>query len=117
MAQAQEKAVTKVSVVQQKGETVRFSLTSSQPFIFASNRYMLYIGDKEFALNEQSVEHEKGLMTFLIPAADFKALRDGASIYLTYGQVDVTLTNMEEMANTTRRCWSLGKFSKDLLTR
>jgi len=112
---AQEKPKTQVSSVKQKGETVKFSLTSSKPFIFGSNRYMLYIGNKEFTRSEQSDKNGKGYMTFFIPADDFKSLQEGSKIYLTYGDVNAGETDMDEMAKTSRRCWTLGKFSKKLL--
>src|SRR5579871_2710315 len=83
---AQEKPKTEVTSVKQKGTTVRFSLTSSKSFIFGSNRYILYIGNKAFMLNEQSHKNGKGYMTFLIPVDEFKQLGDGANMYLSYGQ-------------------------------
>ncbi|MFI5195795.1 MAG: hypothetical protein ACHQD8_01780 [Chitinophagales bacterium] len=114
---AQEKPKTETTSVKQKDETVRFSLTSSKPFIFGSNRYVLYIGNKEFTRNEQSHKNGKGYMTFLIPADDFNSLQEGAGIYLTYGQVNVEEADMNEMSKNSRRCWSLGQFSKNLLTK
>jgi hypothetical protein len=111
---AQEKAQTKLTSVKQSGETVRFSLTSSKPFIFANNRYVLYVGTKEFFGLEQSKKDGKGYMTFIIPLSDFNNLKDGDGMYLSYGKVDAEAVNMEELAKG-RRCWGLGKFSKSLL--
>lgn len=114
---AQEKAKTQITSVKQKSEIIRFSLTSSKPFIFGSNKYILYIGNKEFTRNEQSHKNGKGYMTFLVPADDFDRLQDGSNIYLTYGEVSVEEVDMDAMSNSSRRCWSLGKFSKNLLTK
>ena len=114
---AQDKPTTQISTVKQKGEIIRVSLTSSKPFIFGSNRYILYIGNKAFTRNEQSHKNGKGSMTFLIPADDFDRLPEGANIYITYGQVNVEEDDMVEMSKTSQRCWSLGKFSKNLLTK
>jgi hypothetical protein len=113
-AVAQEKAKTEITTVKQKGTTVRVSLASSKPFIFGSNRYILYIGNKSFMLNEQSHKNGKGYMTFLIPADEFKTLGEGANMYLSYGPVNVEEQDMEQLAKG-RRCWSIGKFSKSLL--
>ena len=38
---AQEKAKTEITSVKQKDQTIRFTLTSSKPQIFADNRYVL----------------------------------------------------------------------------
>jgi hypothetical protein len=114
---AQEKPKTKISSVKQKDGTVRFSLTSSRPFIFGSNRYILHIGNSDFMRNEQSHKNGKGYMTFLVPSGDLNNIRDGAHIYLTYGQVDIEETDMDELSKNSRRCWSLGYYSKDLLTK
>ncbi len=115
---AQEKAVTKIAFVKHNKEIINFTLTSSKPFIFGGNRYMLYIGDKDFTRYEQSKNNGKGTLTFFIPAEDFNALKEGASIYLSYGRVTNGGTqDLEEVSKQSRRCWSLGKFSNKLLTK
>jgi hypothetical protein len=117
-AAAQEKSKTQLSSVKQKDATILFSLSSSQPFIFANNRYLLYIGNKEFHLQEQTNDDDgTGHMSFFVQPGDFDKLQEGSAMYLTYGAVDIENANMEELANYTRRCWSLGKFSKTLLTK
>ena len=114
---AQEKARTKIAHVRQKEQLVLFTLTSSKPFIFGSNKYYLYIGDHEFTRNEQSKSNGKGRMTFLIPTDDFNKLTDGASIYLTYGRLtsDGGMSMAEMSRENFVQCWSLGKFSKTML--
>jgi hypothetical protein len=113
---AQEKAQTKISSVTQKGETVRYSLTSSKPFIVGNNRYILRIGDKDFFRYEQSDNKGSGSITFLIPENDFNALAEGNSVYLTYGKASED-ADMEGLAKKSPRCWLIGKFSKDILTK
>lgn len=111
---AQAKPQTQITTVHQQDETVRFSLSSTKPFIFGDNRYVLYIGHNEFFAHEQSKQDGKGYMTFLIPADEYSRLKEGAAIYLTYGKVNVDEQDMTNLAKTSR-CWPLGKFSKSLL--
>jgi len=113
---AQEKAQTKISSVIQKGETIRYSLSSSQPFIVGNNRYILHIGDRGFSQYEQSKSKGTGLITFLIPVTDFNDLPDGKSVFLTYGSVSED-ADLESLANKSTRCWFIGKFEKDILTK
>jgi hypothetical protein len=114
---AQEKAKTGVASVKQKGETVRFSLVSSKPFIFANNRYVLYLGEKAFYKNEQWEKKGKGYLTYFIPASEFKQVKEGAKMYLSYGDIDVTASDIEDYAKESRKCWSLGNFNKNLLKK
>ena len=116
---ATEKPKTRISYVKQKGDLVRFSLTSSKPFIFGSNKYYLHIGDKEFTRAEQSKSNGKGRLTFLIPSTDFKALKDGNAIYLTYGDPGVAdEAGFEELCKAgSPKCWSLGTFNKSMLSK
>ncbi len=117
---AQDKARTRIVQVKQKGDIVLFTLSSSKPFIFGSNRYYLRIGDKSFTRNEQSHTNGKGRMTFLIPKGDFNRLNESAAIYLTYGNIsEDDASSLEELgkADDFLRCWSLGKFSRKLLTK
>jgi len=115
--QAQEKAITEITTVKQKGETILVTLTSSKPFIFANNRYALYIGEREFTKYDQKKENDKGILTFVIPADEYNIFRDGDNIYLSYGTINVAETDMEAYAKQSRRCWSLGKFSSSMLTK
>ena len=116
---AQQKAVTSIAEVKEKDQLVSFTLTSSKPFIFANNRYILHIGSKEFYSSRQSFDNNGvGSMTFLIQDADFIALPEGEDIYLTYGKVSVDGKDMDAMTKSEYApFWSLGKFSKSLLTK
>jgi hypothetical protein len=115
---AQEKPKTKITTVKHKGENMLFTLTSSKPFIFGSNKYYLHVGDKSFTRNEQSKSNGRGRMTFIIPTNEFNTLKDGEAIYLTYGRPSNDDMSLEEMSkDNNTRCWSLGKFSRSLLTK
>ena len=115
---AQERIKTKIAHVKQKKETVLFTLHSSKPFIFANNRYILHIGNNDFYRNTQFIKDGKGIMTFMIPVADFNSLQEGTDIYLTYGQPTTDNSELEELSKADyARCWSLGKFSKTLLAK
>ncbi len=114
---AQGKATISITSVKQKGETVRYTITSSRPFIFGNNRYVLYIGSKNFYTYEQAKKNGKGILSFLIPVKDFKELAQGAETYVTYGHVNVETTDMTELSEYSKKCWSLGKFDKALLKK
>jgi hypothetical protein len=113
---AQAKSKVEISSVKQKAETVRFMLSSSKPFMVGDNRYILHIGDKEFSRYEQSKNNGKGYITFLMYTDDFDKLENDKKVYLTYGSVSEE-ADMEKLSKQSARCWSLGKFSKGLLTK
>jgi hypothetical protein len=115
---AQEKAKVEIVSARQKGNTVLFTVASSGNFIVGGNVYVLHIGDKTFSHYKQSVAHGKGSLAFLIPAADFNNLKEGANIYLTYGNKNETEKGMEEMSKPGQGpCWALGKFNPQILTK
>jgi hypothetical protein len=117
-ATAQNKPTVAISSVKQNGKTVNFTLTSSKPFIFGGNRYVLYIGDKDFMLNTQSHPNGKGIITFFIPEEDFNSIKEGAGVYLTYGHIFKDGDpSMEAKVAQNSHGWALGKFSKGLLTK
>jgi hypothetical protein len=115
---AQQKVRTELTSVKQKGKDIDFTITSSKPFIFGSNRYVFHVADKKFFLHRQFKENGKGVMVFFVPADDFEGLREGAGMFLTYGDGANNEHDLEH-ANKMNpvRCASLGKFSKQLLTK
>ena len=113
-ANAQQKAVTKIASVKQGAKTVAITITSSKPFIFGNNRYMLYIGDKDFTMYHQPHDDAKNQLTFDVPAESYANLKDGEDVYLTYGSVFHSGSDRPAIAKTNKRCWSLGKFSKNM---
>ncbi len=112
---AQVKPTDKVANIKEKGSNVLFTISSSRPFIFGNNRYVLYIGKKDFSQYEQSKKNGKGLITFYIPSTEFKSLKDGVEMYLNYGAIDVEEQDMDALAKQSRKCWSLGKLNKSIL--
>jgi hypothetical protein len=115
---AQQKIEKNIASVKSNGEFVDFNLSSPRPFIFGNNRYILHIGNADFYRNKQTINPDRtGSMTFLIPISDFNALKDGAAIYLTYGQPTTDNNDLEELSKGALPCWSLGKFDKSLLNK
>ena len=114
---AQTKPVDKVASVKESGHNILFSITSTKPFVFGNNRYVLYIGRKEFKQYEQSKKNGRGLITFFIPVSDFKNLQDGEGMFLCYGSIEVEELDMDALAKQSRKCWALGKFKKSILTK
>jgi hypothetical protein len=117
-AVAQSKATVEIGTVKETGKNVNFTLTSSKQFIVGNNVYVLHIDDKVFWLYEQTENNEKGILIFHIPAEDFNNLKEGSAIYLTYGNKSMEEGEMKEMCKQEYfPCWSLGQFSKNLLTK
>jgi hypothetical protein len=116
---AQIKPKTEISKAKTIPGKVEFTLTSEKPFIFGSNRYILYIGNKAFYLNKQWKEEGKGKMVFYIPTQDFNSLPEGVAVYLTYGTIFRSEDEQirEEISKVNNRCWPLGKFSKTILSK
>ena len=114
---AQDKNKTKIGYLKHKGKDVLFNITGSKPFIFGGNTYVLHIGSNEFTIYQQTKVKNTGSLTFTIYEADFQTLRDDDNIYLTYGN----LSGEEDLEDLSKEqyspCWSLGKFSKKLLTK
>ncbi len=114
---AQEKAKTEITSVKQKDQTILFTLTSSKPLIFADNRYVLYVGKKAFVRSEVPGEENNRTISFLIGEQEFNTLNEGANMYLSYGDLDIESMDMEAYTAESIKCWSMGKFTKALLTK
>lgn len=114
---AQTKAQTTISAVKQKGTNVNFTLSSTRPFLYAGNRYILYVGDKEFTRYDQVKLEGKDNISFIVPVEAYKTFRDGDAMYLTYGKLFHEGADRAAVAKQNKRCWSLGKFSPSLLTK
>ena len=114
---AQDKNKTKIGYLKHKGKDVLFNIIGTKPFIFGGNTYILHIGDKEFTIYQQTKFENKGSLTFTIYEADYQTLKDGANIFLTYGN----LSREEDLEDLSKEqyspCWSLGKFTKKLLSK
>ncbi len=112
-----QKAKTEIASVKQSGEVVRFTVTSSKPLIFGNNRYVLYIGDKEFALSETPADENNKNISFLIGAGEFSSLKEGADVYVSYGHINMEEQDVAAHAQRSHKCWHLGKFSSSMLTK
>jgi predicted RecA/RadA family phage recombinase len=115
-AQDQKQKVN-ISLFKQEGKTVTVTITSPNEFYIGGNTHVLHIGDKHFDLNEQNNIDGTGYLKFFIPAADFKDLKEGAKVYLSYGELNTE--DEQEVAMMCKEastpCWSLGKLNKKLL--
>lgn len=115
-AQGRTKAAVTITSVKQSADQVRFTIKSSRPLIFGNNEYVLYIGKKEFSLSEVPQDDANKTITFLLNETDFKALEEGAPMYVTYGHVNTEM-DMVTYAQQSHKCWAIGTFNKALLTK
>lgn len=116
-ASAQEKQKATVSLIRQNGNTVTVTITSSEEFYIGGNTHILHIGNKHYDRNEQNNVDGKGILKFFIPANEFKVLKNGTKMYLTYGELDMENEQEIEAYSKEResRCWALGKLNKKML--
>ncbi len=114
---AQEKQKATIHSLKQNGNTVALTVTSPNEFYMGGNKHILHIGNKDFDLYDQVNDDGSGSLKFFIPVSDFKALKDGERIYLSYGEMDVE--NVQEAEAICKQsysaCWSLGKLNKKQL--
>ncbi len=119
---AQDKAKTEITTVKQNVQTVEFTVESSKPFYYGGNVHILHIGNKDFSHSKQSKSGAKGILTFLIPVADWNALTEGNDVWVTYGNLLKTAPDEQADIKTLceqspNKCWYLGKFSSGLLKK
>lgn len=115
---AQEKTQTRIATVTEKDNNIAFTISSDKKFIFGGNRYVLHIGDKVYMRSQQSFENGKGLLTFFISKSEFDKLPEGKSVYLSYGNMESDEQELEKLSTRDYpTCWSLGKFTKRLLSK
>ncbi len=115
---AQNKATLEIGTVKQKDKMVAFTINSSHRFVVGGNTYVLHIGPAEFAHYKQSFKSGVGSLVFQVPVAAYNSLKDGNSMYLTYGHKDESEKEMEAQSKEAQgSVWSLGKFSTKLLTK
>jgi hypothetical protein len=119
---AQEKAKTEITSVKQNVQTVEFTVESTKPFYMGGNIHILHIGNKDFKYSKQAKEDGKGILTFLIPVADWTALTDGDAVWMTYGNLFKTAPDQQTdikalCEKSPDKCWYLGKFNSGLLKK
>jgi hypothetical protein len=113
-AKAEEKQKARISLIRQTGNTVALTVSSPHEFYVGGNKHILYIGGKHFDLYEQNNEDGRGYLKFFIPADDFKMIKDGTRVYLSYGELEIE--NEDELEALCKQnfgpCWQLGKLNK-----
>ena len=119
---AQENAKTEITTVKQNAETIEFTIESTKPFYYGGNIHILHIGNTDFKYSKQSKTDGKGVLTFLIPVADWNALADGSDVWMTYGNVFRIIPNEQTdikalCEKSPNKCWYLGKFGNALLKK
>lgn len=117
---AQQKQDIYIELVKQNNNTVEFTLVANTPFYVGGNVYVLHIGDKNFHLSQQDNDDKnRGYLKFFIPLNEFAELKDGSTVYLTYGYLDVTAEQDVQTLynNDPAHCWVAGKFNKTQLTK
>lgn len=119
-AWAQGKMVVKLSRITDKGNDIVISFTSDKKFIFGSNRYVLYVGDKTFFRSQQSYDYANhtGHLQFFVPLEDWEQLRDGSKMFISYGLADESVEDLEKLStNEFPTCWNLGLLSRSALEK
>jgi hypothetical protein len=120
-AQNSSISLARTGVVKQVDNTIEFTINASEPFYVGGNMHILTIDKERFSLYRQEDLDGKGKLIFLIPSISFSKLKEGASIYLSYGEVLDELSTDDEMQDVCKispdRCKYLGSFSKSILSK
>jgi hypothetical protein len=118
-AVAQEKQKAKIGQIKQENDKVTVTVTSAKEFYVGGNVHVLYMGDKSYSLYDQQNEDGKGILKFYVPSEEFKAIKDGARVYMSYGEL--VLEEGEKVEDVCKEnfcpCWSLGKLNKKQLKK
>jgi hypothetical protein len=116
---AQEKQKAKIGQIRQENDKVTVTVTSSKEFYVGGNVHILYMGDKSYSLYDQQNEDGKGLLKFYVPSEEFRAIKDGSRVYMSYGEL--VLEEGEKVEDVCKEnfcpCWSLGKLNKKQLKK
>ena len=98
-------------------ETVEISLKSAEPFYAGNNIFTLYIGNKGFNLYRQEDIEGKGLIVFLILKKEFDQLKNGANIFIGYGDKP-SEESLESLCETLPNMYHyLGAFQPEKLIK
>jgi hypothetical protein len=116
---AQDKQKARIGQIKQEKDKVTVTVTSSKEFYVGGNVHILYMGDKSYSLYDQQNEDGKGLLKFYVPAEEFRAIKDGSRVYMSYGEL--VLEEGEKVEDVCKEnfcpCWSLGKLNKKQLKK
>lgn len=113
---SQSAAITKII---QNGQRIELTVSASKPFYVGGNIHILHIGKKDFSLSKQNNSDGKGIIIFYIPVEEFNTLTEGDYIWMSYGNKfkkipDPTSDPAKFCKKNSKKCWALGKFSKQL---
>ncbi len=118
-AMSQDKQKAKIGQIKQENDKVTVTVTSSKEFYVGGNVHVLYLGDKSYSLYDQQNEDGKGILKFYVPSEEFRAIKDGARVYMSYGEL--VLEEGEKVEDVCKEnfcpCWSLGKLNKKQLKK
>jgi hypothetical protein len=116
---AQDKQKARIGQIKQEKDKVTVTVTSSKEFYVGGNVHILYLGDKSYSLYDQQNEDGKGMLKFYVPAEEFRAIKDGSRVYMSYGEL--VLEEGEKVEDVCKEnfcpCWSLGKLNKKQLKK
>lgn len=116
---AQDKQKAKIGQIKLENDKVTVTVTSSKEFYVGGNVHILYLGDKSYSLYDQQNEDGKGMLKFYVPVDEFKSIKDGARVYMSYGEL--VLEEGETVEDVCKEnfcpCWSLGKLNKKQLKK
>ena len=116
---AQDKQKARIGQIKQEKDKVTLTVTSSKEFYVGGNVHILYMGDKSYSLYDQQNEDGKGMLKFYVPSEEFRAIKDGSRVYMSYGEL--VLEEGEKVEDVCKEnfcpCWSLGKLNKKQLKK
>jgi hypothetical protein len=116
---AQDKQKARIGQIKQEKDKVTVTVTSSKEFYVGGNVHILYMGDKSYSLYDQQNEDGKGMLKFYVPSEEFRAIKDGSRVYMSYGEL--VLEEGEKVEDVCKEnfcpCWSLGKLNKKQLKK
>lgn len=115
---AQRAQHVSLTEMHRQNDRIAVTLTSPEGFYVGGNVHVLYIGDKQFDIYDQGNDEQgEGKLIYYIPEQDFKKLKSGDRMYLSYGTV--TFKSEEEfdgfVAADPERHWKLGTLDKSML--
>ncbi len=82
---AQVNSKSTVGNVVRIGQNVEFTINAPEPFYVGGNVFVLHIGQLSTDRYRQTDVDGKGTLTFIIPENQYSHLKEGMSIYLSYG--------------------------------
>jgi hypothetical protein len=113
---SKSKAIIEVKEAKLVNQTVELTLHGNKPFPVGNNLFILHVDGKEFSHSRQAKKTSDALLTFLIPVADFRSLREGSTMYVTYGHSGMSESSLETFSKEAQgTCWKIGLFSATLL--